>query len=73
MNSVEIHQDWIDLLAAMLQKQVRFLIVGGHAVSVHGHPRYTEDLDIFGEMSESQFEVVSEQFLNGLHGPRTTG
>ena len=58
MNSVEIHQDWIDLLAAMLQKQVRFLIVGGHAVSVHGHPRYTEDLDIFVEMSESNADRI---------------
>ena len=52
MNSNEIHRDWIDLLTAMLQEQVRFLIVGGHAVSVHGHPRYTEDLPIFGEISE---------------------
>lgn len=58
MNIAEIHQDWDDLLTAMLQKQVRFLIVGGHAVSVHGHPRYTENLDIFVEISESNADRI---------------
>ena len=26
---------------------VKFLVVGGYAVSAHGYPRYTGDLDIF--------------------------
>jgi predicted nucleotidyltransferase len=29
--------------------EVRYLVVGGYAVAVHGHPRYTGDLDIFVE------------------------
>jgi len=31
---------------------VRFLVVGGFAVAVHGIPRYTKDLDIWVECSE---------------------
>ncbi|GBE90894.1 hypothetical protein NCWK1_0614 [Nostoc cycadae WK-1] len=30
---------------------VRYLIVGGYAVAIHGHPRYTKDIDIWIEMS----------------------
>lgn len=31
---------------------MRFLVVGGFAVAVHGIPRYTKDLDIWVECSE---------------------
>lgn len=27
--------------------KVRYLVVGGYAVAAHGHPRYTEDLDVW--------------------------
>ncbi|WP_216594399.1 hypothetical protein [Nostoc sp. PCC 7107] len=27
------------------------MIVGGYAVAIHGHPRYTKDIDIWIEMS----------------------
>lgn len=30
---------------------VRYLIVGGFAVAAHGTPRYTRDLDLWGECS----------------------
>ena len=37
-------KEFIELLE---KNQVKYLIVGGYAVSVHGYPRYTGDLDIF--------------------------
>lgn len=39
--------DWYDLLAALLDRQVRFLVVGAHALAVHGVPRGTQDLDVW--------------------------
>jgi len=36
-----------EFIALLEKNQVRFLIVGGYAVSMHGYPRYTGDLDIF--------------------------
>lgn len=41
--------DFRDLLAALLAHQVRFLIVGAHALAAHGVPRATGDLDVWVE------------------------
>lgn len=42
-----MHQDFKELLSAFNAGQVRYLIVGGYAVSFHAQPRATKDLDIF--------------------------
>ncbi len=39
--------DLIDLLAAFADADVRFLVVGGYAVGAHGHPRFTNDIDLW--------------------------
>ncbi len=39
--------DLKELLGLLQSHEVRFLISGGHALAVHGHPRYTKDLDIW--------------------------
>lgn len=36
-----------ELLAALLESDVKFLIVGGYAVNYHGYPRATGDLDLW--------------------------
>jgi hypothetical protein len=42
-----MNEDFLDLLAALLDAQARFLIVGAHAMAVHGVPRATGDLDVW--------------------------
>lgn len=37
-------REFIELLG---KNQVKYLVIGGYAVSAHGYPRYTGDLDIF--------------------------
>ncbi|NRB52491.1 MAG: hypothetical protein HRU41_32825 [Saprospiraceae bacterium] len=39
--------DFREFLSLLLQYQVKFLITGGYAVGVYGHPRYTGDIDIW--------------------------
>ncbi|MEJ7809872.1 MAG: hypothetical protein WKG32_05570 [Gemmatimonadaceae bacterium] len=39
--------DWYDLLVALLEAEARFLVVGAHAMAVHGVPRGTQDLDVW--------------------------
>lgn len=39
--------DWIDLLHELLTGGARFLVVGAHAMAVHGVPRGTQDLDVW--------------------------
>jgi hypothetical protein len=36
----------LGLFAALGQAQARYLVVGGVAVVLHGHPRFTADLDL---------------------------
>jgi len=37
---------------------VRYLVVGGYAVALHGHPRYTKALDIWVELSPENAEKI---------------
>jgi predicted nucleotidyltransferase len=42
-----LHQDFKDLLSVFDEKQVRYLLIGGYAVSFHSRPRYTKDIDLW--------------------------
>ena len=42
-----MNEDFRDLLAALLEAGARFLVVGAHAMAVHGVPRATGDLDVW--------------------------
>lgn len=46
-----MNQDFLDLLGVLSDAEVRFLIIDGYAVGVHGHPRATKDLDVWVEAS----------------------
>lgn len=47
MSGPTLDDDFRDLLVELAAERVRFLIVGAHALAVHGLPRATGDLDIF--------------------------
>ena len=40
-------RDWWELLETFQRHRVRYLLIGGHAVSAHGSPRATEDIDLW--------------------------
>ena len=42
-----MNDDFRDILAELLSAGARFLVVGAHAVAVHGVPRATGDLDVW--------------------------
>jgi hypothetical protein len=42
-----LSQDFRGFIELLNSNEVRYLIVGGYAVAVHGHPRYTKDPDIW--------------------------
>ena len=46
-------RDQRDLLCAFNAEGVEYLVVGGHAVNVHGVPRLTKDLDVFIRSNEA--------------------
>ena len=60
-----MNQDFLDLLRAFIDGNVRFLIVGAYALGVHGRPRATGDLDVWVDPTpENATRVLSalEQF-----------
>lgn len=44
---MELNPDFSEFIASCAARDVRFMIVGGYAVAVHGHPRFTKDLDVW--------------------------
>lgn len=41
-----MHRDFKELLFILNAEKVKYLVVGGYAVSLHAQPRSTKDLDI---------------------------
>ena len=44
---MKLHKDLKEFIELLNSHGVEYLIVGGHAVAYHGHPRYTGDIDFF--------------------------
>jgi len=44
-----LNQDFKEFIQSLSDNQVRYLVVGGYAVALHGHPRYTKDMDVWVE------------------------
>ena len=43
---IDLPDDFRDLLVELADAAAEFVVVGGHAVAFHGHPRATKDLDV---------------------------
>ncbi len=57
-------KDHKDVIAAFNKHNVKYLVIGGHAVSVHSEPRGTKDLDLFiradPDNSKAVFQALAE-------------
>ena len=53
-----LNQDFKRFVQSLNDNGVRYLIVGGYAVALHGHPRYTKDLDVWIERSPANADSV---------------
>jgi predicted nucleotidyltransferase len=70
-----LNQDFKEFIQSLNDNHVRYLIVGGYAVALHGHPRYTKDIDIWIEMGqENAANLIKalEQFGLGSLGLKET-
>jgi len=55
--------DFHRIFEVLFQAQVRYLVVGGVAVVLHGHPRMTADLDLVLALDAANVEAAT----NALH------
>jgi len=46
-----LNQDFKEFIQSLNDNHVRYLVIGGYAVALHGYPRYTKDIDIWIDMS----------------------
>ena len=53
-----LHADWSEFLSLLNAHRVRFVVVGAHALAVHGQPRFTGDLDVLVEPTPSNAKRV---------------
>ena len=51
-----LNQDFKEFIELLNANKVRYLVVGGYAVALHGFPRYTKDLDIWIESKPENAE-----------------
>jgi hypothetical protein len=54
-----------EFIASLHAREVRFLIVGGYAVGMHGHLRYTADLDVWLGADEANARALLGAFEDG--------
>jgi len=55
-------EDWSDVLVALLAAHAQFIVVGAHAMAVHGVPRATQDLDVWIEATADNADRVWRRF-----------
>lgn len=53
---MSLPRDLVELLLAFGDAKVRYLVIGGHAVSMHARPRSTKDLDIWLDTDRENIE-----------------
>jgi predicted nucleotidyltransferase len=55
---IELFDDFRDILVELHNAGARFVVLGGHAVAFHGHPRATKDLDVLVEANAENAKRV---------------
>jgi len=55
---LKLDSNFCDLLAAFQKHEVKYLLIGGWAVSIHAQPRATQDMDIFVSAEKGNIEAV---------------
>ena len=48
---MQLSKDLREFVGLLNSRKIKYLLVGGHAVAVHGHPRYTGDVDFLIDTS----------------------
>lgn len=57
------HDDFRDFLTALDDQQVRYILIGGFSVILHGYARTTGDMDIWVERSTENYFKLKKAFL----------
>jgi hypothetical protein len=59
-----MNKDWIELLSLFNASNVRFMIIGGHAVIRYSEPRFTKDIDVWVGTDPANAQLVYTALKN---------
>ena len=67
---MNLNRDFQEFVESFVAHEVKFLVVGGYALAAHGHPRYTNDLDVWvwveSENAERIIGAIEDFGFGGL-------
>ena len=58
-----LNEDYRDMLQALSDEQVKFMLIGAYAMAAHGYPRATMDIDIWVMPSPQNADAVLRALL----------
>lgn len=58
------NDDFQDFINCLEKSKVKYILVGGYSVVLHGYPRTTGDMDIWVEKSESNYNLLKIAFYD---------
>ena len=70
-----LNPDFREFIQSFNDNRVLYLVVGGYAVALHGHPRYTKDMDVWVDLDpDNAASIVKalDQFGFGSLGLRAS-
>ena len=51
-----LNKDFREFIKLLNVHEIKYLVVGGYAVTIHGYPRFTDDIDIWFWIEESNIK-----------------
>ena len=67
---MEVAKDFEEFFASFNAHRVQYLIIGGYALALHGHPRYTGDMDVFVAANETNAHNIERGLVDcGFSSP----
>ena len=56
------HEDFRDFINALNEAEVRYILVGGYSVVLHGYSRTTGDMDLWMERTSENYKRITKAF-----------
>jgi predicted nucleotidyltransferase len=56
------HEDFRDFINALNEAEVRYILVGGYSVVLHGYSRITGDMDLWMERTSENYKRITKAF-----------
>ena len=73
MATIQLPPDFKEFLRLLNSREVRYLVVGGYAVGIHGYVRATGDIDVWVESSAANAARLTAAIREfGFRGPELT-